>query len=96
MKVFWTAEAEESFSQNITYLEENWNEEVIGKFIGKTEEAISTITKHPTLYPIINKQKGIHKCLVVKQIALYYRVHNNRIDLLTFWNTFQNPKRLKF
>ena len=95
MKVFWTTEAEETFNQNISYLEEEWNAAVIENFIYKTEEAINAIAQHPFIFPSINKRKQIHKCLVVKQVSVYYQILENRIDLLTFWNNYQNPKKLK-
>ena len=95
LKVFWTSEAETSFNKNIDYLEDEWNAAVVEQFILKTEHSIATIENHPVLYPIINKKKRIHKCLIVKQISLYYAIFDDRIDLLTFWNNFQSPKKLK-
>lgn len=95
LKVFWTQEAETTFNKNVDYPIEEWDEAVVENFIRKTEDAISVISKHPTLYPVINKKKRIHKCLVVKQISLYYVIHDKRIDLLTFWNNYQRPGKLK-
>jgi hypothetical protein len=69
-KVFWTEEAEQTFNQNTLYLEYEWTEVVIENFINKCDEAINTITANPLLFPFVNKEKGIHKCLVVKQISL--------------------------
>ena len=95
LKVFWTEEAELTFNNNIDYLIENWSIEVVDRFINKTEEAIALILAHPELHPVINKKKHIHKCIVVKQISLYYTITGNRIDLLTFWNNYQRPGKLK-
>jgi plasmid stabilization system protein ParE len=93
-KVFWTPEAEDTFNQNILYLQYKWNEAVIENFIAKTEEAIDTIRANPLLFPLINKKKRVHKCLVVRQVSLYYRVVENRIYLITFWNNYQDPDKL--
>jgi hypothetical protein len=95
MTVFWMPEAIETFAQNLSYLKEEWSEDVVTNFIDKTEETISYIKANPLLYPSINKKKKIHKCIVVRQVSLYYKVHKDRIDLLTFWNNYQNPKKLK-
>jgi plasmid stabilization system protein ParE len=95
MKIIWTPDAENTFRQNVFYLIEEWNGVVAENFIAKTEEVIAVISTHPLLYPIFLKGKRIHKCLVVKQISLYYRIFDDRIDLLIFWNNFQNPRRLK-
>ena len=37
MKVIWTPEAENTFKQNIAYLIEEWNDDVIENFIRKTD-----------------------------------------------------------
>ncbi len=95
MKIIWTPDAVETFKQNVSYLTEEWNDVVVETFIAKTEEVIATISTHPLLYPTTLKGTGIHKCLVVKQISLYYRILDDRIDLLLFWNNYQNPKKLK-
>ncbi len=95
MKVLWSEEAKETFNQNILYLEKEWSQSVIDNFLDKTDEAISTISKHPLLFPVVSKENRVHKCLVVTQISLYYRIVKNEIHLITFWNNYQNPKKLK-
>ena len=95
MKVIWLDEALDTFEQNIFFLSEEWSDSVIEKFISKTEQAIDLISKNPQAFPFSNKKKRIHKCVVVKQITLYYTVAGNEIHLLSFWNNYQNPKRLK-
>ena len=96
MKIFWTKEAEATFAENISYLEREWNADVIENFILKTENILSSIKKNPFLFPVVSKEKNIHKCIVVKQVSIYYKIKSEQIDLLTFWNNFQNPKKLKF
>lgn len=42
------------------------------------------------------KYKDIQEVPVTKQITLYYKVlERDKIELLRFWNTYQNPKKLK-
>ncbi len=72
--VFWTAEAEKTFSDNLNYLEEKWNKKVIDSFIQKTEKAISLMAKNPELFPVISKRKKVRKCLVVKNKYLFTSV----------------------
>ena len=95
MKVVWSSEASYTFEQNIIYLQTEWNESVIDSFITRTEQAIELISKNPLLFPVLNKKKAIHRCVIVKQITLYYHVADNYVLLLTFWNNYQNPKKLK-
>ena len=94
-KVFWTPEAEEKFNENISYLESEWTESVIDNFINKTEDALKIICSNPRAFPAINKKKGVHKCLLVKQVSLYYRIVEQRVELITFWNNYQDPNKLQ-
>ena len=94
-KVFWTPEAEEKFNENISYLESEWTESVIDNFINKTEDALKIICSTPRAFPAINKKKGVHKCLLVKQVSLYYRIVEQRVELITFWNNYQDPNKLQ-
>jgi hypothetical protein len=95
MNVVWTTDAENSFEQNIAYLQEEWDDFVIMTFIEKTEEAIAYIAHNPALYPLYDKKKKIRRCVLVKQISLYYRITKTNIELLLFWNNYQDPKKLK-
>ena len=95
MKVVWTPDAKDSYEQNIAYMAKEWNSVVIEKFILKIEEAIISIQKNPALYQFHNKRKKIRKCVVVKQISLYYRLTETHIEILLCRNNYQDPKKLK-
>ena len=96
MKVIWTPEAKHSFDSNIDYLLSEWGDQVTSDFLDRVDEVVSRIRSNPNLFPAIKKEDNIHRCIVVKQVSLYYRiVSNQQIDLITFWNNYQNPERLK-
>ncbi|HEY5824919.1 MAG TPA: type II toxin-antitoxin system RelE/ParE family toxin [Cyclobacteriaceae bacterium] len=96
MKIIWTPEARETFLSNVDYLLVEWGESVTSDFIDRVDEVILRIQANPELYPLISKEKLLHRCVVVRQITLFYRVvSTERIDLITFWNSYQNPERLK-
>jgi len=96
MRVIWTPESLETLNSNLDYLLAEWNDDVALKFLDRVDEVISVIKLTPEIYPILNKNDQIRRCVVVKQITLYFRVvSTEQIDLLTFWNSFQNPEFLK-
>jgi plasmid stabilization system protein ParE len=96
MKVIWTPEASETFNSNVDYLLIEWGDQITSDFLDRVEEVVESIKSNPNIYPIVNKNDQVHRCVVVKQITLYYRVISpERIDLLTFWNNFRNPESLK-
>jgi len=97
MTVFWTTEASESFNSNIDYLLNEWGDLVTSDFLDRVDDVVQRIKSNPEIYSLISQNDQIHRCVVVKQITLYYRVaSSDRIDLLTFWNNFKNPENLKF
>ena len=93
--IIWLPEAEKSFNKNIEYLSERWTVQVINNFLDRVDEAIARIAENPYLYPSHENKEDIRKCPITKQITLYFRILEGRIDLLTFWNNYQDPNKLE-
>jgi|SRR5688572_1407207 len=92
----WTSESKKTFNQNLEYLSEEWDNQVINNFLDRVEEVLEQIRSNPELYPLHRPSDQIHKCVVHKRIILYYKIVDDKhIDLLTFWNTYQGPDKLK-
>ena len=91
----WTEEAKKSFNQNLEYLSEQWDNQVINNFLDRVDGILSQIKSNPEIYSLHRKKDNVYKCVVHKRIILYFKiVGSNQIDLLTFWNTYQNPDKL--
>jgi hypothetical protein len=89
MEVYWSKMAKIDFWDNIEYLEEKWSISEVNQFIDKTEHLIDLLKKgdvhfKPTAY------LNTFQVPVLHQITLYYRVQNDTIELLRFWNNYQN------
>lgn len=92
----WSDKAKTSFNENIDYLREDWNEQVLIDFLDRVDEVLNKIEYDPLLYPLYKHIQNIHKCVVSGQITLYYQISDEKnIDLIVFWNVYQNPKKLK-
>lgn len=92
----WTSESARTLKQNLEYLEEEWDNKVINNFLDRVEEVLETIKDNPQLYPLHRPKDDVRKCIVHKRIILYYKIIDDQhIDLLTFWNTYQDPDKLK-
>jgi plasmid stabilization system protein ParE len=97
-KVSWTAKALESYISNIKYLESKWTEREIKKFIIAVEKKIKNLSSQPGIGSSRNKkQRNIRHSVIHKRVSLIYRYKpvKKEVELLRFWNTYQNPKRLK-
>ena len=91
----WTEEAKKSFNQNLEYLSDEWDNQIINNFLDRVDGILSRIKSNPEIYSLHRKTHNIRKCVVHKRIILYFKiVDSNNIDLLTFWNTYQDPDKL--
>jgi plasmid stabilization system protein ParE len=78
----------------LQYLKENWNDQIVNRFIDITEALISQISNNPKQFPLINNRHKIRKCVITKHNTLYYRERRNLIDILRIYDNRQDPKKL--
>jgi len=91
--IIWSPRAKITFANTLEYLNEEWTIKEIAAFIERTEIVLQHISNNPLLYSY-SKAADVHKCVVVKQVSLFYRVRADHIELLVFWDNRQNPERL--
>lgn len=94
MKIIWSDEAIADYQQNIDYLLKEWSEQVAIEFIEDVEAVIELIKSHPELYPLTDYRE-IRKAVIRKQITLFFKSKKGEIHLIRFWNTYQDPEKLK-
>ena len=78
----------------LEYLKQEWSEKVKWEFIEKLDRSISQISKFPSSCPESKDFKGLYKCVVTGQATLYYRINDDEIEIVTLFDTRQDPKRL--
>lgn len=80
------------------YLEQAWTEKEIKSFAAVVERKLAILSGQPEIGTSRNKkQPHIRHAVLHKRVSLIYRVkpHKKEIELLLFWDTYQNPSRLK-
>lgn len=92
LEVRFTQEAEKDLQDIVTYLEEVWNEKVVDEFISDIDEQIERIAEMPYLFLKTQKRENVRKCLINKRVALFYKITENIIFLLSFRSTSRNPE----
>lgn len=91
--IIWSPKAKITYYQVLEYLELNWTIKEIKAFINRTDYVIEHISQTPFHYPY-SKKGDIYKCVVVKQVSLFYRIKQQEIELLLFWDNRKNPAKL--
>lgn len=94
MKVSWSVKAIHDFEKNILYLQKEFSQKEIKQFTAKTESIINKISLNPKLFRKTN-YRNIHVVPIISAVTLFYRiVSDDEIELVKFWNNYQNPESL--
>ena len=94
-KIFWSDESLNNLNSIVGYLELNWTEKEIKKFLNHLDKRIQLISSNPLIFPSTEKNRNIHKSVLSKQTSIFYRVSNNQIEILSIFDNRQNPDKLK-
>ena len=96
-EISWLPEAQKTFLSVLAYLDENFTEKEVEKFAERVQQKILIIQSNPRLGTRGSKKAHVYKTVVHKKVILFYQYKpvKKEIVLLTFWNTLQNPRKLK-
>jgi hypothetical protein len=94
MDIIWSPQAKKDYWQNIDYLENEWTFQDVVNFIDKVDDTIILILKNNIKF-ISTNYKNVNKVVITKQITLYYKINSNSLELVRFWNTYQDLENFK-
>lgn len=94
-KITLSSEAERIYLENLVYLEKRWGQKLVVDFLDTTDNILNTIAKNPTLFSVSDKFDYVRVCVMHEAISVYYTFSDTEVFLITFWNTYQDPKTLK-
>ncbi len=78
----------------LLYLEDEWSSKVKREFISKLDKTLDRIAHYPKSSPESIELRGLYKCVVTKHNVLFYRLSSNEIEIVTLFDTRQNPSKL--
>ncbi|RED91308.1 type II toxin-antitoxin system RelE/ParE family toxin [Marinoscillum furvescens] len=78
----------------LEFLEDKWSAKVKNDFIKKLDKSILQISHYPQSCPESVEVKGLYKCVVTKQNSLFYRVSPDEIEIITLFDTRQDPSKI--
>lgn len=95
-KIVWTKRANTKFNKIIDYLEQEWGANVAQNFVRKTYDIIDLISEQPHVGTLENQEKKIRGFLLTRHNRLFYRITDNEIILLNFFDTRSGSRRKRF
>jgi len=93
MRVLFTKRAEKKYRAIKEYIVNEWGDRVAEAFEQKTIDFIDILADFPEIGTIEALDKQIRGFQLTKQTRVYYRLKNERIIILTFFDVRQNPKK---
>lgn len=93
-KVVISKTAERKLDKLFEYLITEWSVKVKTDFVKKLDSSIEIIKNQPEIFPESKKGKSLRKCVITKQTTLFYRYNSKRINIVTIFDTRQNPNKL--
>ncbi len=90
MQVFVTARAERNFAI-VNHIADHWGKATAQQFIHKTDEIFQLLQNYPTMGQIENGD--IRRFQLSRQTRLLYRIRNEKIIVLAFFDVRQDPSK---
>ena len=80
-EIFWTDSAKKSFNKIIEYLDTNWTEREISRFVNETVYLLSNLKSQPEIGRPSSKRKSVRICVVNRhtQLIYHYQPRKNRL-----------------
>ncbi|TKG91976.1 type II toxin-antitoxin system RelE/ParE family toxin [Puteibacter caeruleilacunae] len=94
-RIILTKRAESKLIKLLEYLEQNWSVRIRNKFLKKLRKSLNVLKEQPDSFPKSIENRGLHRYVMTKQTTIYYRFDLENLYVITFFDTRQNPRRLK-
>ncbi len=91
MQVFVTPRAEKNFDLIVDYIRQKWGEKTAKEFIQKIDEIFKLLRDYPSMGQVENND--IRGFQLTRQTRILYRIRDNRIVILSFFDVRQDPKK---
>ncbi|HTK22465.1 MAG TPA: type II toxin-antitoxin system RelE/ParE family toxin [Mucilaginibacter sp.] len=94
--IVWNHRASDSFDIIIEYLQNEWGDRVTKNFVNRTYQIIEFLSEYPEMGTLENSEKQIRGFVITKHNTLFYRIEDDNIVLLFFFDNRQHPRKKTF
>ena len=93
-EIKWRKKARSSFLKIIAFLQKEWSDKIAEEFVQTVEEKTKLLKMFPKMGIASEKKNGMRKLILSKQNMLVYRIKENKIIMLTIYDTRQDPIKI--
>ena len=95
MVVVWTPKAKEELKEILVYWKKrNKSNTYSVKLNTEAQKVVKSLIDNPYIWPIEEGDEDVRSVLVFYNYSIFYRVENNIIRILSFWDNRRNPNSL--
>lgn len=91
LHIVWTKTSKDTYNGILVYLNDFWGLKEVNIFISKTEKTLNLVAENPYLFKAVLENRTVRKGILHQNCSFLYRVMDDRIELLAFWDTRQEP-----
>lgn len=96
MKIIWSEQSLEDYENILDYLIAQNSKEEFKSVTEGVKKALKHIALKPSLYPKAElDDTNIRKAVITKRTTFYYKSNQGSIEILAFFDTRQDPDKLK-
>jgi plasmid stabilization system protein ParE len=99
MNVEWTPQARSAVIETMIYIEETFGTKTMLDFADAIAESEMYLARDPYMFkiePLLESCADTFRSLLVKKInKIIYRIDNNCVYIVDFWNLRMSPKKLQ-
>lgn len=96
LTIYWSKRADKKFDEIISFLNDEWGETVTKTFVRKVYDFLEILQVFPEIGSLESKENNIRGFVIVKQLTLFYKIKNDKIVLLNFFDNRMNLRKRKF
>ena len=93
-EILWTDLALEELSETVGYLKREFSQKETDILGDEIERITSIISHNPNIFPNSDRLKT-RKAVILKFNTLYYRIMNDKIEIVSFFLNRQSPDKMK-
>lgn len=89
--IHWSKLAETTFSEEMDFIFEKWNQKEVDKFGLLVQNCLQSISENPKIGKS-ESENQVYSFVISKQTTIYFKISEIelRIDLILFWNNKKN------
>ncbi len=79
----------------LTYIQNEFGSSIARKVYREIESILAKIAMMPEMFPASMNQPGLRRCVLSKQTSIYYRVHGDFMEIVSFKDNRMNFDKLQ-